>query len=133
MEANPGVEDHWRWRMRMAQAIADELDPEPFGVVALYVFGSTKNATAGPGSDIDLLIHFKGSPEQEVELRLWFAAWSRRLAEINFHRTGFESEGLLDLHLVTDDDIRRRTSYAIQIGATTDAARLLPMKQSQSH
>ena len=27
---------------------------------AFYVFGSTKNATAGPASDIDLLVHFRG-------------------------------------------------------------------------
>ena len=28
---------------------------------AFYVFGSTKNATAGPGSDIDMLVHFAGT------------------------------------------------------------------------
>ena len=53
------AEDHWRWRLRMAERIAAELDPARFGVKALYVFGSTKNATAGPGSDIDLLVHFR--------------------------------------------------------------------------
>jgi pyruvate, water dikinase len=122
------MEEHWRWRMRMAQEIAGELDPVKFGVVAFYVFGSTKNATAGAGSDIDLLIHFRGSADQEADLRAWLAAWSRRLAEINFERTGIASDGLLDVHLITDDDIKRRTSYAVKIGATTDAARLLPMK-----
>ena len=44
----------------MAERIAAELDRERFGVVALYLFGSVKNATAGPGSDIDLLVHFRG-------------------------------------------------------------------------
>jgi len=116
--------------MRMAKHLAAELDAEKFGVVALYLFGSTKNATAGPGSDIDLLVHFRGTPEQERELRSWLGAWSQRLAEMNYQRTGNPSEGLLDLHLITDDDIAQRTSYAVKIGATTDAARLLPTKKS---
>jgi pyruvate,water dikinase len=124
------MEEHWRWRMRMAKHLAAELDAEKFGVVALYLFGSTKNATAGPGSDIDLLVHFRGSPEQERELRRWLEAWSQHLAEMNYQRTGDPSEGLLDVHLITDDDIAQRTSYAVKIGATTDAAMRLPTKLS---
>ena len=42
-------DDHWRWRFRMAQRIAAQLDPSKFGVKAFYLIGSTKNATAGPG------------------------------------------------------------------------------------
>ena len=53
-------EEHWRWRFRMAQRIAAQVDPQLFGVKAFYVIGSTKNATAGPDSDIDLLLHFAG-------------------------------------------------------------------------
>ena len=41
-------EDHWRWRYQTAEAIASQLDPERFGVKGIYLFGSTKNATAGP-------------------------------------------------------------------------------------
>ena len=60
-------EDHWHWRLRMAERMAARLDPERFGVKAMYVFGSTKNATAGPGSDIDLLVHFQGTRRAERE------------------------------------------------------------------
>ena len=45
-----GTNDHWRWRFRMAQRIAADLDPQKFGVNAFYLIGSTKNATAGPAS-----------------------------------------------------------------------------------
>lgn len=113
--------------MRMARIIASALDPQKFGVVAIYVFGSTKNATAGAGSDIDLLIHFRGSAEQEQELRRWLLEWSGLLAEQNFQRTGVRSEGLLDIHFVTDADLKKRTSYAVKIGAVDDPARPLPM------
>ncbi len=121
-------EDHWRWRMRMAERIAADLDPELFGVRALYVFGSTKNATAGPGSDIDLLVHFAGNPAQRRELEVWLRGWSLCLAEMNYLRTGYKADGLLDVQLVTDDDITRRTSYAAKIGAVTDAARPLALR-----
>jgi pyruvate,water dikinase len=121
------MEAHWQWRMRMARQIASELDPKKFGAVAIYVFGSTKNATAAEASDLDILIHFRGSEAQERELSRWLAEWSRRLAELNYQRTGHASDGLLDVHLVTDADIQKKTSYAVKIGASTDAALSLPM------
>ena len=112
----------------MAEQIAASLDPGRFGVEALYLIGSTKNATAGPGSDLDLIVHFRGSPEQRAELRAWLEGWSLCLAELNYLRTGYRSQGLLDLHFVTDADIGEQTSYAAKIGAITDPARPLPLK-----
>jgi predicted nucleotidyltransferase len=118
--------------MRMAREIAADLEPDRFGIVALYVIGSAKNATAGPASDLDLLVHFRGSREQEANLRERLAAWSVRLAEMNCERTRIRAEGLLDVHLITDDDVAKRTSYAVMIGAATDAARPLPLKKGSS-
>ena len=126
--AAAATDDHWHWRLRMAERMAAQLDGPRFGVKTLYLFGSTKNATAGPGSDINLLIHFQGSELQKEQLVLWLEGWSLCLAALNFSRTGYESDGLLDYHLLTDEDIAQRTSYAVKIGAVTDAARLLPLK-----
>ncbi len=120
----------WRWRLRMAECIGTELDAAQFGVVGLYVFGSVKNATAGPTSDIDLLVHFRGSTEQRAALTHWLDGWSRCLAEINYLRTGYRTDGLLDVYLVTDEDVRLRTSFALKIDAITDAARPLPLKST---
>ena len=47
---------------------------------------------------------------------------------MNFLRTGFRSEVLLDVHLITDNDISRRSTYAQKIDAVTDPARKLAMK-----
>jgi len=121
------VDTYWAWRFRMAEHIAGQIDPDRFGVKAMYVFGSTKNATAGPKSDIDLLVHFEGTPEQRKELETWFEGWSLSLAEINYLRTGYATDGLLDVHIITDEDIARKNSYASKIGAVTDPARLLPL------
>jgi hypothetical protein len=127
-----GTNEHWRWRFRMAQRIAADLDPQKFAVKAFYLIGSTKNATAGPASDIDILLHFHGNDEQMKDLLLWLEGWSGCLAEINFLRTGYRTDGLLDVHLVTDKDIAERSSFAVKIDAVTDPARKLPMKDSQA-
>jgi pyruvate,water dikinase len=46
---------------------------------------------------------------------------------MNYLRTGYRTDGLLDVHLVTDEDIAKSTSYAVKIDAVTDAARPLPL------
>jgi predicted nucleotidyltransferase len=120
-------ETHWRWRMHMAERLAGSLDARRFGVEGVYVFGSVKNAAAGPGSDLDLIVHFNGTDEQREQLLMWLDGWSRSLAEVNYLRTGYRSDRLLDAHIVTDSDIEKQTSYAAKIGAVTDAARPLPM------
>ncbi len=117
----------WRWRYQMVERIAHALDPAQFGVAGFYVFGSTKNASAGPGSDIDILIHFRGDADQKEKLTQWLTGWSLCLSEVNYLRTGYHTDGLLDIHFVNDEDIANKTSYAAKIGAITDPVRPLPM------
>jgi predicted nucleotidyltransferase len=115
-------EVYWRWRMRIAEQIAAEIDPDRFGVRAVYLIGSTKNATAGPSSDIDLVVHTDSDASKRAALEAWLEGWSRCLAELNYQRTGYRTGPLLDVHMVTDEDVDRRTSYAAKIGAVTDPA-----------
>jgi pyruvate,water dikinase len=123
-------EDFSRWRLRIATYIASQTDPERLGVEGFYLIGSTKNATAGPASDIDLLLHVRGTERQQKALEAWLEEWSVYLDEINYRKTGHRSGGLLDVHIVTDEDIAQQTSFAVKIGAVTDAARQLPMKKT---
>jgi len=120
-------DEFWRWRYQMIERLANEIKSNKLGVLGLYIFGSTKNATAGPGSDIDLLVHFGGSDEQREELGIWLNGWSLALDEINYMRTGYKSDGLLDIHIITDKDIANKTSYADKIGASTDPAQEIPL------
>ncbi|PIE32456.1 pyruvate, phosphate dikinase [candidate division KSB3 bacterium] len=122
------AEDFWRWRLKMATHIASQLDPERFGVEGFYVIGSAQNATAGPQSDIDLLLHVRGTTAQQNALRTWLEGWSLCLSEMNYQKTGYRTDKMLDIHFVTDQDIEERSSFAIKIDAVTDAARQLPMK-----
>ena len=123
---------HWKWRLEMVTKIAGYLKPKQFGVEAFYVFGSVKNATAGSNSDIDILIHFVGSVQQKADLMLWLKAWDLGITEMNFLCTGVKTSSLLDIHIVTDDDIKNRDSFAMKIDAITDPAQLLEMGQFSS-
>jgi predicted nucleotidyltransferase len=129
----PGKQDnlqpiqYWLWRKEMAERIARDVDRTGLGVEAMYLIGSVKNAIAGPASDIDLMVHFKGDEKQRARLLNWLDGWSRCLSEVNYLKTGYRSDGLLDVHLITDEDIKNRSSYAVKIGAVTDAAYELPM------
>ncbi len=122
-------ENHWLWRYRMAEKIARLVDRERFGVKNMYIFGSVKNSNSGPASDIDLLIHIEDEPQSRQALLLWLEGWSRCLSEINYLRTGYHTDGLLDVHLITDEDIENKSSFATRINAITDAARPLTLPE----
>ena len=124
-QSNFVKEDFWSWRFSMAENIAANLNPDLFGVKAIYLIGSTKNATAGPMSDIDLLIHITDDKDKKELLSIWLDGWSRCLSRLNFLRTGYKTEKLLDIHYITDYDIDKKTSMASKINAVTDAARKL--------
>lgn len=119
----------WRWRYYMAERIAERLELDQFGVKGIYLFGSTNNGTAGPGSDIDLLVHFQGNPTQREQLMLWLKGWSVSLAEMNYLKTGYAADELLDIHIITDEDLANKSAFAIKIGAITDPAHPLKVKQ----
>ena len=125
-EYNPS--DHWRWRMKMAERIASEIEPERFGVKGVYIFGSTKNATASPDSDIDLIVHIDKAKCNVEQLRLWFEGWSLALSEVNYLRTGRKTNSLLDVQFVSDLDITGKAGFGQKINAATDAAKSLKLK-----
>ncbi len=126
LEAAP--EDHWRWRLRMAEKLASECDPERFGVRGMWLIGSVKSGTAGPASRIDLLLQVDAPEERRRELLAWLDGWSLCLSELNYRRTGVATPGLLDVRIVTADEIAKQSGPAAKIGAVTDAATPLRLK-----
>ncbi|MGC9332069.1 MAG: nucleotidyltransferase domain-containing protein [Bacteroidales bacterium] len=126
---NPQSDAHSKWRYEMVELIADKFDLDRFGVEAMYLIGSTKNYTAGPESDIDLLFHFKGNDPQKRELKAWIEGWNYGLTAMYGHKNGEDPpEQLIDMHIITDDDIKNKTSYAVMIGSLHNSARLIKRK-----
>ena len=127
----PPVSDkHWKWRYQMAGLIAGQMDLNSFGVKAVYLIGSAKNATAGPASDLDLLVHFEGDRRQRELLVSWVDGWSRCMAETNYRMTGYRmDQGMIDLHIVTTRELKSNdSSFATMIGSTENPAKLLRSK-----
>jgi hypothetical protein len=74
------------------------------------------------------LLQVEPDEERRRALALWLDGWSQSLAEMNYLRTGYQTDGLLDVHYVTDADIAGGGNpFAAKIGAITDAARPLPL------
>ncbi len=128
---NEGV--GWRWRHYMAEKIAEQIDMDAFSVKGIYLIGSTNSYTARLSSDIDLLIHTDSdaTKEQKQYLDAWLQGWSAALSEINYLKTGYKVNGLLDYHYITDQDIQNKTSFAIKINSAYDPAYPLRIREKQ--
>ncbi len=87
-ERTPSTRNHWAWRQRFAEALADALDPTRFGIAQVFIGGSTARGDAGPASDVDLYVRFHGSTEQKSELRAWLEGWSLCMAQVALQQTG---------------------------------------------
>jgi predicted nucleotidyltransferase len=119
----------WRWRFRMAERMVRSLDAQRFAVKGVYLYGSVKNGTARPDSDIDLLVHFTGDAAQRAQLDSWFQGWSLALAEMNYSRTGVQCRELLDVTYLSDAEVAAGEGLASLIGAVTNAARPLDLAE----
>lgn len=122
---NPGTDEHWRWRLRMCELIAEKADMKKYGIKGIYVIGSTKTTEAGPASDIDLLIHVHDKNHGMNEFLAWLDGWSHCLDEVNYSKTGYRSDGLLDVHLITDEDVANKTSYGVMLDSMENSAKPL--------
>ena len=114
-----------RWMQYMAEQIAEEMDFEAFAVKAVYLTGSVNIGTANIGSDIDLIVHFAGNETQREALVNWLNGWSKALAKSHYLQTGFKTQDILDVHIITDECINKKDSFAMKIDSITDPASLL--------
>lgn len=121
-------EEPWEWRTRWAETLASYLDPIRFGIAAVYLFGTTFHKTAVHNSDVDLLVHFSGDDIQKEMLSLWFEGWNDALREVNFFRTGYMVDNLIDVYYVTDEDLLSKKYYAQLIEQNSNFAKRLKLK-----
>lgn len=117
-------ENHWEWRLRMAGELCRYLPFQAFHIISVYVAGSTKNATAGPASDIDLIIVHRAEDTRPIEE--YMKGWSHSLAVWNEARTGIpQPDGLLDIHLLHENELTSDNSWATMLRSSENSARLL--------
>ena len=109
------------------EEIAASLDVDLYGLRGIYVVGSTKEGTAGPESDIDIIVHQVEDEEKRDALFSRLIGWDEKICQENQERTGIEMEKILDVHVVTDDDIANKTSWATHIDSPYNPARMIPL------
>lgn len=107
-----GSDEPLQWRKRMIDSILEHLDPNRFGVKELYLYGSVFDGTATAKSDIDFICIFQGTDEQKKELKIWIEGWNLALSRINFNKTGFKLERLIDFTILTENELSQQKYYA---------------------
>jgi len=117
--------DHSSWRIQRLEEVLSDMDVRALGVEEAYLVGSVKEGCAGPASDIDLILLFNGNQLQLERLTEFISDWSERLDEENYQRTGIRTGGLIDLHIVTHQDMADKTSWASHIRSIYNPARKL--------
>ncbi len=120
-------EDQYRWRSRMAERIAFHVGPQKWGVRGMYWIDTSDGGEGDPSSPIRMVVHFAGNGRQRKELETWLQGWSLSLAEMNYYRTGFHADGLLDVQILTDERIRGERDVADRLKVGADVVRELPL------
>ncbi|MBM3305097.1 MAG: pyruvate, phosphate dikinase [Candidatus Aminicenantes bacterium] len=123
-------DEHSCWRLQMAEQIALQCDAQRWGVKAMYAFGSAVIGTAGPDSEIGLVVHYDGRTQHRKELEIWLQAWSLALAEIVHLRTGYRAGGLLDVQYVTGDGLAGEKPISAKLKVPPESVRELPLSRS---
>ncbi|MGB7294644.1 MAG: PEP/pyruvate-binding domain-containing protein [Candidatus Aminicenantales bacterium] len=123
----PGMDEDSCWRLRLAEEVALHCEAKRWGVKAMFVFGSAVSGTAGPDSQIHLLVHFQGRPRQRQELETWLRGWSLALAEMNHLKTGLRTENLLDVRFAGGDQILDRSAAAAIVDRPLEAVKELTL------
>ena len=59
----------------------------------------------------------------------WFNNFSRKIDEENKQRTGIKTSGLLDIHIITDEEIRKKDSWATHITSPYMSVKKIPLKK----
>lgn len=96
----------------MAESIALNIDPEKSGVKGVFLHGSVFNGRAGGNSDIDIIIHFEGSPRKKEKLEVWFDAWNMCLSKVNYDKSGYLLKTILDVQIIEDSELEDRKYIA---------------------
>jgi hypothetical protein len=120
-----------QWRKRMAESVGLKLDPERFGVKAVYLFGTVFHDTAGPNSDIDFLVHFEGNESQFHDLKLWFEGWNLCLSQINYYRSGYSVEKVLDITYISESDFEDQKYYVDLMNPSNHSSKKLRLKNQK--
>ncbi len=117
-----------QWRLRMSDSVCAEIDKDRFGIRGVYLFGTVFNETAGPNSDIDLLVHYDGRLDHMEDMQRWFEGWNLCLAHINYNKSGYFLRRILDVHYASDEEIEKSEYHRQLIDPKNNISRRMKTK-----
>ncbi len=112
------LEEPWEIRWKFVEKIIDAFIPKNFGVYGVYLYGTVYSKSAKETSDVDLLVHYDGKPENILALKSWFEPWNYLLRELIYIRTGYKPQNPLDVDFVTNEEIKSNSYLADLINPT---------------
>ena len=77
-------------------------------------------------------IRVGATDEQKEKLSSWFDEQGKKLDKENKIRTGIETGNLLDVKIITDSDITKRTSWAIHIISPYVSVKKIQLKKQEN-
>lgn len=107
---------HARFRAALADQLHHALHPGHPELRGLHLFGSATGPDCRKTSDLDLLVHLSdGRSPLVAALKRLDRQISREFADV----AGIPADGfrMLDLHVVTDEDVRGRMGFAAVLGS----------------
>jgi hypothetical protein len=113
-------------RFEICKDAVSSLNFELYQIKNIYLAGSVKSMTAGPGSDVDLIIHDNGNEECRNRVKTWFSAWSASAKMNPANKKRIENkEELFELHFISDHNIANNDSFAVMTKSVMNSAKLL--------
>ncbi|MGC8956773.1 MAG: PEP/pyruvate-binding domain-containing protein [Candidatus Kapaibacteriota bacterium] len=109
------IEEPWEIRWKFAEKMLEKLNPQKYGVRAVYLFGTVYTKTATETSDLDLLFYVENNRENILCLESWLEPWNSLLQEIIFVNTGFKHPKPLDVKLITPEECTTENYYFMEI------------------
>lgn len=124
-KSNP---DHIKWRDSMAQKIAASLNPEYLKIKEIYLYGNTPDSEITLESKINLIFHLENK-DKVTEMNSYLKGWSDSLSELNYQRTGHQTDGLLLVEYYTDEEIEGDNQVIKKINSLTEPAKKLELNK----
>lgn len=113
-------------RLAICMDAVNTLDFDLYQIKKIYLAGSVKKMCAGPGSDIDLIIHDEGNIECRNMIKTWFSAWSAAAKSNPANKNFIEiKDELFELHFISDENIANNDSFAVMTKSVMNSAKLI--------
>ena len=112
------VSEAQNWRYRMAEAFANSINLEKYNIKGIYLAGSVFKSQAQPDSDIDIFVYIQNESEMKKEFIDWCDGWNSALVNVNYNRSGYKMEKILDVTIFNDLELEENQFYRDIINPT---------------